>query len=172
MRVRACTSCFPFNYARGKSAREHQTPAKDSTAGVACAGVFRVEPDRRPKFVALAPARPRVCGHGLNAVPHPVQTLTLISHQPRLRGSFLVLARGLCCAQLNGKQEAWPDPPVMPTCAAPATVKRKSRDVVLPRFMPLRTIKPASKNHCMPMSCGKVKRHFRQPGYRPERVNT
>jgi len=38
------------------------------------------------------------------------QTLTLIPHQPRLRDSFLVLARGLCCAQLNGKQGALPEP--------------------------------------------------------------
>jgi|ERR1700730_16249072 hypothetical protein len=40
--------------------------------------------------------------------PKPVLTLT--HRQPRLGGSFLVLARGVCCAQLNGKQEVLPEP--------------------------------------------------------------
>lgn len=168
----ACASCFPFNYARGKSAREHQTLAKDSTAGVACAEVLRAAVRQRRRFFRFAQAEPPVCRRPRKPFLHAARTLTLTRQQPRLGGSFLVLARGVCCAQLNGKQEALPEPR---SCQPALPPQRSSENRVAwfcPSFTPPRAVKPASKDHCMPMSCGKVKRHFRQPGYRPERINT
>ena len=82
-----------------------------------------------------------------------------------------MLARGLCCAQLNGKQGALPEPG-RANLRCPRNGKAKIARRGFTLIHATSHGKAGFENHCMAMSCGKVKRHFRQPGYRPERVNT
>lgn len=84
----------------------------------------------------------------------------------------LVLACALVRMQLNGKQGArllW----IGSTCAAPATVSEKRcldeiSGAAEPASMSTRKAASAYNHWARNHSRGKVKRRFRQPGYRPE----